>query len=405
MTIGIDASRANKNFKTGTEWYSYYLIINLIKIDKKNKYILYLDKDLQESFLNSLNLAENKHVKVKVLKWPFKYLWTLVRLSLEMIFKSPDVLFVPAHSLALLNPRKTVNTIHDIAFIENDFLYSQESMDINFKNKNNLLNFFIKFFTLGKYGFKSLDHLKWSTKHALRKARKIIAVSNFTKSEILKNYKKVNPNKIEIVHNGFNKDLYKVIEDQDKINLVLKKYGLGQRFFLYVGRMEKKKNVHNLVEAFAIFKENNKDSDEKLVLVGSAGFAYDEIKYIIEELGIDSDVIFLGWVEEEDLPYIFNRAEAFIFPSFYEGFGIPTLQAMACASPLILSDIEVLHEVAGDAALFFNPHNADDLARKMNIIARDEAVRQDLIEKGLLRVKNFSWEKCAQETLKVLNNL
>lgn len=126
MIIGIDASRANKDFKTGTEWYSYYLIINLIELDRQNKYILYSDKPLNEAFLSSLNLEKNSHVKIKVLNWPFKYLWTLGRMSLEMIFSRPDVLFIPAHVLPFFFPKKTINTIHDIAFVKNNCLYNQE---------------------------------------------------------------------------------------------------------------------------------------------------------------------------------------------------------------------------------------------------------------------------------------
>ncbi len=405
MTIGIDASRANRDFKTGTEWYSYYLITNLIKIDKENKYILYSDKPLNRAFLNDLNLSNNKNVRVKVLKWPFKYFWTIGRLSLEMIFKRPDALFVPAHSLPLFFPKKTINTIHDIAFISNDVIYSKDvSSDVS-ASSYKLLNFFVKIFTFCQYSFKSTDHLKWSTKFALRKARKIIAVSNFTKNDILKNYKKISPNKIKVIYNGFNNELYRPVEDEDIKESVLKKYGIPEDFLLYVGRLEKKKNIYNLIEGFSIFKENNKDSSNKLVLIGSAGFGYDEMKYIIEELGLEDDIINLGWVEEDDLPCIFNKANVFIFPSLYEGFGIPVIQAMACGVPVLSSDIDVLMEVAHDCALFFDRFNPIDMARKLEEILFDKELRQNLISKGLSHSKNFSWEKCARETLEEINSL
>ncbi len=404
MIIGIDASRANKNFKTGTEWYSYYLIINLIELDRKNKYILYSDKPLNKAFLNNLNLEKNKHVKVKVLNWPFKYLWTLGRMSLEMVFNRPDVLFIPAHVLPFFFPKKTINTIHDIAFVKNNCLYSQEMSLENSKNSDFWLNFLVKFFTLGRYQFKSTDYLNWSTKFALKRAKKIIAVSNFTKNEILDNYKKINSEKISVVHNGYIDSLYKVIDDKESTEFVFKKYGINYKFFLYVGRLEKKKNIYTLIEAFSIYKENN-NSSEKLVLIGSAGHGYDEMKYMIEELGIEEDVIILGWVDEEDLAYIFNKAEVFIFPSLYEGFGIPVIQAMACGAPVLLSDIEVLREVAQEAALFFDCHNSSELSQKMELIQNDKKLKNDLIARGLLRCQNFSWKKCAKETLDVINNL
>lgn len=405
MTIGIDASRANKDFKTGTEWYSYYLIVNLVQIDRKNKYILYSDKPLGRAFLNDLNLEFNKNVRIKILKWPFRYLWTLGRLTLEMIFCRPDVLFVPAHSLPLFFPKKTVNTIHDIAFVKNNFLYDQEVLTDNSNFFDKVFSFLVKFLTFGKYHLKSTEYLNWATKFALKRAKKIITVSNFTKEEILENYSKTKEDKIKVVHNGFNNILYKIIEDEDKKRDVRSKYGIETPFLLYVGRIERKKNIYNLIEGFAIFKENNKDSQEKLILIGSAGFGYDEMRYMIEELGVDQDVMILGWVEEADLPYIFGSAEAFIFPSLYEGFGIPVLQAMACGTPVVLSDIKVLHEVAQDSALFFDRLNPYDLAQKIKDIIENKALREDLIKKGSHRSSNFSWRKCAEDTLRELNSL
>jgi glycosyltransferase involved in cell wall biosynthesis len=405
MTIGIDASRANRDFKTGTEWYSYYLITNLIKIDRENKYILYSDKPLNQAFLNDLKLENNKNVRIKVLEWPFKYFWTIGRLSLEMIFKCPNALFVPAHSLPLFFPKKTVNTIHDIAFISNDYIYSQDVSTDSSKFSDRWFNFLIGLFTFGRYRFKSTDHLRWSTKFALKRAKRIIAVSNFTKNDILKNYKRVSPDKIKVIYNGFNNNLYRLIEDEIALNSILKKYGIPENFLLYVGRMERKKNIYNLIEGFSIFKENNKESREKLVLIGSAGFGYDEMKYIIEELGLEDDVITLGWVEENDLPYIFNKARLFIFPSLYEGFGIPVIQAMACGIPVLASDIAVLQEVAQDSALFFDRFSPIDMAYKIEEILSNKELRQNLISKGLSHSKNFSWEKCAQETLEEINSL
>ncbi|HPT08118.1 MAG TPA: glycosyltransferase family 1 protein [bacterium] len=405
MIIGIDASRANRSFKTGTEWYSYYLIINLIEIDLENNYILYTDKPLNQAFLFDLDLSRHTNVKIKYLKWPFKYMWTLGRLTLEMIFNRPDVLFVPAHVLPLFSPKKTINTIHDIAFMENNNLYNENIINNSFSLRNKIINFFIRLFSLGRYNFKSTDYLNWSTKFALRYAKKIITVSNFTKNEILKYYRKIKGKKIKVIYNGYNNYLYKKITDEEALENVLKKYGIDTSFFLYIGRLEKKKNVHCLIESFSIFKENNKDLSKKLVLIGNPGFCYDEIKYLIEELGIYKDVIILGWVEEEDLPYIVNKAEAFIFPSFYEGFGIPILQAMACETPVLLSNIEVFHEIAQDSALFFDHLDPNDLAEKMVMIVNDDNLKMDLINRGKSLVSNFSWRKCAQETLKEINNL
>ncbi len=405
MKIAIDASRANKDFKTGTEWYSYYLIKHLVEIDKKNQYILYSDKPLRQAFLNDLNLEENDNVKIKILKWPFKAFWTLGRMSLEMIFNRPDVLFVPAHVLPFFPPKKTITTIHDIAFTKDDSLYEKEVFLSDKRFSDWCLNLLVKIFTLGSYCLNTVNYLDWSTKRALKRAKRIITVSDFTKKELLEHYKEAKKEKIRVVHNGFNNDLYREIDDEEKINLVSEKYGLDFSFFLYVGRLEKKKNIHRLIEAFSLLKENDEDIEQKLVLVGSAGLAYDEMNYMIKGLDLEDQVLVLGWLEEEDLPYIFNKADAFVFPSLYEGFGIPVLQAMASGLPTLLSDLEVLKEVAEDSALFFNRLDPVDLASKMKKIISDDDLKEELKLKGLERARNFSWKKCAQETLKEIESL
>ncbi|MCK9439314.1 glycosyltransferase family 4 protein [Patescibacteria group bacterium] len=404
MKIGIDASRANREFKTGTEWYSYYLIKNLIEIDKENKYVLYSDKVLSENFLQDLNLKDNKHVKVKILRWPFKFFWTLGRLSLEMIFSRPDILFVPAHVMPLFFPRKSITTIHDVAFVGNECLYEKEVVDFESNLLKKIVKFFISILTRGKCELRASDYLNWSTRFALKRVKKVISVSNFTKKEILSNYK-INPDKIAVVYNGFNSDLYKKIEDKNILSRTLFDYGLDNPYFLYVGRIEKKKNISLLISAFNLYKENNKESREKLVLVGNIGFGYDEIKYMISEFDLFRDIIMLGWVEEKDMPYIFNGSKAFVFPSLHEGFGIPILQAMACGVPIIASDIDVLREVGGDSPLFFNSKDENDLCSKMELLVDDEKKVAEMIESGFLRAKNFSWKKCAEETLKEIKSL
>lgn len=402
MIIGIDASRANLKHKTGTEWYSFYLIKNLAVIDKKNRYRLYLNKE--PSVELSKVVENNPNFSCKVLNWPFYSFWTLGRLSLEMLFNAPDVLFVPAHGIPFFSPKKTVNTIHDLAFLREFNLYRSEKVKTSSLSLRRLIGFLVRLVTLGKYRATSLDYLYWSSSFALKKAAKIITVSEFTKKEILNFYPKTKEGKIKVIHNGYNSDLYRPMPENSFSDAVLEKYGLKKPFFLYVGRLEKKKNTPSLIEALSIFKENYPEAKEKLVLIGNASFGYDEVKYVIEEFNLDNEVVMPGWVDEADLPYIFSAASAFIFPTRYEGFGIPVLQAMACGVPAAISDIEVLKEVAGDAAVYFDRDDTFSMAEAMHLVSSDEKLRQDLIEKGLERVKNFSFEKCARETLSVLEN-
>lgn len=403
MTIGIDASRANLEHKTGTEWYSFYLIKNLALIDNKNEYRLYLNKPPRPEMLEIVK--HNPNFSFKILNWPFYAFWTLGRLTLEMIFNRPDVLFVPAHGLPLFGPFKTVNTIHDIAFVRNSHLYRQAKIKFRFPCLRRVAVWIIRILTLGRYNPSTTDYLYWSTAFALKRAKKIIVVSNFTKSEIMELYPNTRQEKIMVIHNGFNDEAYRPLDDKHRSAGILERYGIEGRFFLYAGRLEKKKNIAALVEAFSAFVERRPGNQDKLVLVGDAGFGYDEVKYIIQEFDLENRVIMPGWVREEDLPYIFSAALAFVFSSKYEGFGIPVLQAMACAVPTAVSNIPVMKEVAGDASLYFDPGDKASIRDALISLSDDESLRHRLITSGLSRAQEFSWRKCASETLELLEKL
>jgi glycosyltransferase involved in cell wall biosynthesis len=274
------------------------------------------------------------------------------------------------------------------------------------KNKfhRRLLQSFVRFLTFGRYRASSLDYLRWSTIYALKKATVIITVSEFTKQEILFNYPWAKAAKIKAVHNGY-PDEYRQLEAGAPMTAILNKYGLEKPFILYVGRLEKKKNTPFLIEAFSIMRENNPSLQEKLVLIGNASYGYDEVKYVIEEFDLNKEVIMPGWVEEADLPLIFNAATAFVFPTKYEGFGIPVLQALACGLPTAVSDIPVLHEVAGESVIYFNQDDRNDLARALALIVSDQNLRAKLAQNGPEQAKKFSWQQCARETLAVIENL
>jgi len=405
MIIGIDASRANRVYKTGTEWYSFYLIKNMAEIDSVNQYRLYSDRpfgpDLQEIINHHSNFSG------QVLHWPWQYFWTLGRLTLEMIGRRPKVLFVPAHSLPLIHPRRTITTIHDIAFKKEGAVYAEQTVDRGYHFLRRLIIFVIKhvLFLTGK-GFKydPTAYLDWSTRYALRHAKKVITVSHNTKKEIVEVYK-TKPEKIVVIHNGYDASFYRKIDDRAQVTKVLDRYGLNFPYLLCVGRLEKKKNIPMLIEALALLKENHPEIKTKLVLIGHAGFGYDEIKYIIEEYNLNSEVVMPGWVAEVDLPMIYNGASAFVFPSRHEGFGIPVVQALACGLPTAASDIPVLREVAGEVALYFDKNKKEDIAEKLRIILTDENLRAKLASDGLERAKNFSWRKCAEETLREIKSL
>lgn len=368
MLIGIDASRANKLQKTGVEWYSYHLIEQFKKMDQEDRFFLYTNEPLRGPLA-----VKPRNFEEKVLNWPIPKTWTLSRLSYEMKFAKeiPDVLFVPAHTIPLLNPRRSVVTIHDIGFE-------------HFKE-----------------GYKFADRFyhKFIIHFIKRFASRIITVSNFCKDDIVKTYG-IPAEKISVVHNGFDNLNYRFIENaKEKLK---EKYKIDFPFVNFVGRLELKKNTPRLVEAFGVFKQKHPENKHKLILIGRKGFCFEAVEQKIREYSLNQDVVFPGYVVEEDMPLFHSASDLFIFPSLFEGFGIPVLEAMACRVPVICSNTTSLPEVAGEAALQFDPQNITQMVARMEQVLFNPEVSESLRIKGIERAKLFSWEKCARETLKIV---
>jgi len=355
MKIGIDASKFSVLQKTGTEYYTEEIIRRLIS-DTHNNYILYSQKPL------SLNLPS--HCSNIVI--PFPYLWTQVGLSLKMLTQPPDVLFIPAHVIPIIHPKNTVFTCHDLAFRRFPAFYSP---------------------------FQRL-YLEASVKQAVKRASRIIAVSESTKKDLITFYG-CPPEKIVVIYHGYNKQIYHTnIKAKRKIE---------SPYILFVGRIEERKNIRGLVTAFALLKKKSYSS-LKLVLAGKQGYGYSQIKQFIDERlsNVRHDIIELGYVDEKQLPSLYFHASAFIFPSFYEGFGFPVIEAMASGCPVVCSDIAPLREIADDAALFFNPHDPKEMAQKLQQVIADQTLNRKMAAKGLKNAKRFSWEQCAKQTNEVL---
>jgi glycosyltransferase involved in cell wall biosynthesis len=389
MIIGIDVSRANRKIKSGTEWYSYYLILELAKIDRKNRYFLYTPEKLRDGLAN---LPEN--FEEKILRWPPKRLWTMARLSFEMLISRLDLLFVPAHIIPLVSPKNTVTTIHDVGFLRYPKLYSQ----------------------------KELKYHRFGLRQAVKKARKIITISEFSKRELV-DLCKIKPSRIEVIHLGFS-PRYKYFCYPEPRCISGRRIPLNNQrdssadrhrshngrlykdtsYILYTGRLEYKKNTPCLISAFARFKKQNQDLPHKLVLVGSLGVGGGKVLENIKKYNLENEVIMPGWVAEEDLFRIFSRASLFVFPSLYEGFGIPVLEAMASLVPVCASRRAAIPEVAGDAALFFDPENEEEMALAIAEALKNKGLRRELVARGKQRILAFSWEKCAKKTLEILKS-
>jgi glycosyltransferase involved in cell wall biosynthesis len=395
MLIGIDASRANLPHKTGTEWYAYHLIQNFKKIaDPQDQFILYS----KEKLIGDLGILP-KNFSSKILKWPPKFLWTQLRLAWEMLWHKPDILFVPAHTIPVFHPSKTITTLHDVGFEHDAKLYSTNKIGPPGSLLQKILGICVKIATLGKYGSSVLDYHRWAARFALKHAQTIITVSHFSKHEILRYYS-ANPEKIKVIYHGIS-DAYKKITDSKKITYGLKQLHIDSPFFLYVGRWEQKKNTSSLIQAFNEFLKTNQPN-YKLVLVGRPGFGFEHVQKKITEYSLEKKILFLDWQPVENLVILYNATAAFVFPSTYEGFGLPILEAMKSGSPVITSNLGAMKEIADEAALLVNPADISAIAQAMSRIANNYSMRQKLIEGGFKQAASFSWEKSAKLTLEIL---
>ncbi len=230
----------------------------------------------------------------------------------------------------------------------------------------------------------------------LKHVDKIITVSNNTKTDLIK-YFSIPSDKIKVIYLAADKIYYQ--RTNDEIIPIKKKYGLNSKIILYIGTLEPRKNVVGLIKSFHILK--NLGLEHKLVIVGRKGWGYIEIFECVKKLNLQKDVIFLGYVPTEDLPAMYSMSDLFVYPSFYEGFGLPPLEAMACGCPVITSNTSSLPEVVGDAGIIIDPYNIDELYEAMHSVLINETDRKDMIKKGLERAEMFSWKKTAEETLEV----
>lgn len=363
MIIGIDASKAASKKRTGVENTIYQIILNLKKIDQKNIYFLYSNASLPTELTDSYNFIEKRFL--------VKRFWN--KLGLPMILTSyrPDVYLQPADMIPFFAPKKTATVIHDLASVKFPDAYSRFDLCLQ----------------------------KTALKSAAQKAKKIICVSESTRNDLIKLYSKTSK-KAETVLLAFDKDKYKPINTPRD---VLK---LNSKYLLFVGRLEERKNVINIVKAFALLKEKG-EIEHKLVLAGKPGFNYERIFNTISSLppAIKKDIILPGYVSDTDMPDLLAGADVFVYPSLYEGFGIPILEAMSAGVPVVTANRSSMPEVAGDAALCVDPTDEIEITKAIWMILTDEKLRGELIKKGLTRAQEFSWEKTARGILDILEKL
>jgi glycosyltransferase involved in cell wall biosynthesis len=378
MLIGIDASRALRPQRTGTEHYSWQLIRHLLALGSGHRFRLYTRRQPPAGLFDLAGQEARGVVPdrpdLRVI--PFPRLWTHVRLSGEVTRHPPDVLFVPSHVLPVLHPKRSVVTMHDLGF--RHFPEAHKKVD--------------------------RLYLELSTRVDARRARHVLADSQATKEDLLR-FTGVGADRVTVIHLGRDETLAPV-DDQLRLAEVQQRLGIWRpgepqsRYILFVGTLQPRKNLVRLVEAFAVLRQQQPDL--RLVLAGRRGWLADPLFQRVEALGLQDVVCFPGYVVDADLPALLSGASCFAFPSLYEGFGFPVLEAQACGAPVLAANTSSLPEVAGAGALLVDPLDSHAIAAGLLRIIGDAALRDRLRAAGFANLSRFSWQRCAQETLAVL---
>lgn len=393
MLIGIDASRVARARRTGTEAYSLHLIRALIEIGLAHRFRLYTPVPLRNDIgplcqacgaaevargemnrrLSPISDLESPVSRLDVRIIPFPRLWTHLRLAWEVTFHSPDVLFIPAHVMPLVCPVPTAVTVHDLGYLHHPEAH------------------------------RPFDrwYLDWTTRRHARLAAHVIADSQATRADLVHHYR-ADSGRITVVYPGRDESLARM-EDPAAIAAVKARYGISGDYLLYLGTLQPRKNLARLVEAFVRLRPQTVDL--QLVLAGKQGWLYGYLFARVEALGLEGQIIFPGYIADEDKAALLSGAIALVYPSLYEGFGLPVLEALACGTPVLTSNVSSLPEVAGDAALLVDPSDVDAIAAGMLRLITDAGLRRSLIEKGYTQARKFSWAGAARQVLEVLESV
>ena len=370
MRIFVDIRSLDTPIRSGIPEYAFALTQELLEQKGTDEYVLF-----GNSFRKRLETLPLKDKADEWINWklPNRLLDATSRLvgrpKIDLAIKA-DIYWSPHFNiLSFRNPHRHILTIHDISFA-----------------------YFPEFFPPRK----NLWHTEQNWRRQIKEAGKVVAVSDFTRESIL-DICRVPGEKVVRVYSGIKKIYRPLAKGASDIAEFKKAHDLERPFFLYVGTLEPRKNVSGLVRAFNIVKSRPGNDDLQLVIAGAPGWLYDKI---FREIGASphrSDIKVWGAAKDEDMVYLYNLALAFVYPSFFEGFGFPPLEAQKCGTPVIASNRSSLPEILGESALLVDPYRLEELVRAMEAVAADGALRDKLARQGLENSSRFSWESAAGE--------
>ncbi|MCL4353983.1 glycosyltransferase family 4 protein [Patescibacteria group bacterium] len=368
MLIGIDGNEANVEKGVGIGEYSFELLKKFEKFRDQNlKFVIYL------------KTKPLGHMPKERDGWRYKIfgpkkMWTQFALPLKLFSSKnrPNVFFSPSHYGPRFSPIPTAISIMDLSYVYFPQLFNKDD----------------------------LYQLNNWTRYSARRSAKVFTISNSSRNDIIKEYK-IEPEKVIVTHLGIkeNQDSKTKSLNMQDLN---KKFGIKGKYILFVGTLQPRKNISKLIEAFSMIKDRK---DLSLVVVGKKGWMYEEILAAPDKFGVKENVLFLDYVDDSDLPSLYKNAECFVLPSLYEGFGLPILEAMKFGCPVLASNVSSLPEAGGDAAIYFDPNSAQDIAKNLESITQNPKLREEMVKKGYEQIKKFSWEKTAKQTLQALEEL
>jgi len=356
MRIAIDASRTTAARITGTEHYALQLIRGIIQHNTRHQLDLYF-RDIPPQNL----FTDSEFVYYHVI--PFKRAWTHLRFAAAIWQIRPDVTFVPAHTLPFLFPGKALVTVHDLGYKHFPEAHTRASR----------------------------LYLDLTTRYSAKRATQILADSQATADDLNRFYRTPH-DKISVVYPGVDAP---PIHEVD----VHAKYGLPERYFLFIGTLQPRKNIARIVQAYARYQQQH-DDPAALVLAGGKGWLFDE-----SWIANTKNVYLPGYVDEADKGALYANAVALVFPTLFEGFGFPVLEAMHCGTPVIASTTSSLPELVGDAGLQVDPEDTKAIAEAMIKLDTDATLRELLVQKAYQQVKAFNWDHSARQTLQIMEEI
>jgi glycosyltransferase involved in cell wall biosynthesis len=370
MHIGIDAHAIGAR-QGGNETYIANLIKSLAEIDGDNLYTIYLANAGAAAQWRESFTTRYKNFSVRLLPPPTPLVRVPVYLTYELFRRPVDVLHVQYTAPPFCRVPVIV-TIHDLAF---------ERMPETFTRRGSF-------------------QLKLTVRRTAKKAARVATVSEYSRQDLLDIYK-LSPEKVVVTYNGVESSFTPRPSVPNEAEEVRRRFGVTRDFLLAVGSLQPRKNLVRLIRAYARLRSERENFSPQLVIVGRKLWLASEIFDEVKRQRWADDVILTGYVADEDLPALYRAARAFVYPSLFEGFGLPPLEAMACGTPVVTSDISSLPEIAGDAALLIDPNDEHALANALIEIMNNDRLRAELREKGIAQAKKFTWRDAAEKTLRL----